>query len=209
MFFKSSLSRPTRLNWQIDAVLFLSAITAALSGVYFLFLPSGGYQGGRNPFYGVTILFDRHTWDLLHTWSGVAMILAVLVHFAIHWKWVTAMTRRIFNEMLGRCACLNRHGHFNVFIDALIALSFLLTALSGLYFLFLPGGSHRSAEVTLFFSPTTWDLIHTWAGVVLILSALIHFAIHWQWVTKVTRRYFSRSPRQPLSQPASQTSGAR
>jgi hypothetical protein len=31
------------------AALIISAVAAAFSGIYFLFLPTGGYQGGRNP----------------------------------------------------------------------------------------------------------------------------------------------------------------
>ena len=64
------ISMQTRKNWLIDAAVFLGGIVAALSGIYFLFLPSGGYQGGRNPMYGITIFFQRHTWDDLHTWGG-------------------------------------------------------------------------------------------------------------------------------------------
>jgi ABC-type transporter Mla subunit MlaD len=53
------ISMQTRKNWLIDAAVFVGGIVAALSGIYFLFLPSGGYQGGRNPTYGITFLFDR------------------------------------------------------------------------------------------------------------------------------------------------------
>lgn len=61
-------------KWLLDATIFLSGLVAALSGIYFLLIPSGGYQGGRNPMYGVTILFSRHTWDGLHTWGGVVVV---------------------------------------------------------------------------------------------------------------------------------------
>jgi hypothetical protein len=39
-------SMTTRKNWLIDASVFIGGVAAALSGVLFLFLPSGGYQGG-------------------------------------------------------------------------------------------------------------------------------------------------------------------
>ena len=45
----------------------------------FLFLPVGGFQGGRNPYYGIVIFFERHTWGDIHTWSSVViMALAAL-----------------------------------------------------------------------------------------------------------------------------------
>jgi len=49
MAYQSNVSGVTRRNWWIDLSLFSSAILASLSGIYFLFLPVGGYQGGRNP----------------------------------------------------------------------------------------------------------------------------------------------------------------
>ena len=42
----SLLSKQTKKNWWIDFTLFGSAPIAVLSGVYFLFLPSGGFRGG-------------------------------------------------------------------------------------------------------------------------------------------------------------------
>jgi len=186
---KGTVSKQTRNNWLIDAAVFIGGLVAAITGIYFLFLPVGGYQGGRNPYYGITILFDRHTWEDLHTWFGVLMIAAVVIHFAIHWGWVKGMARRMAKSLRGKGVRLNRYGYFNVAIDATVAISFLLTAISGLYFLFAPG-SGWSADPGFIFTRTTWDLIHTWAGVVTIIAAIIHFAIHWRWVTKVTRSVF-------------------
>jgi cytochrome b subunit of formate dehydrogenase len=192
------ISSQTRNNWLIDAAVFVSALIASLSGIYFLFLPSGGYQGGRNPWYGVTILFDRHTWDDLHTWTGVAMIAAVVIHFAIHWKWVVSMATRIVKELTGQCACMNARGRFNVALDALVGVSFLIAAVSGVYFMFVPGGSHGVNATTGFlFANTTWDMLHTWSGVAMIVAAVIHFAIHWRWVVNVTKKFFVSLRPQP------------
>ena len=90
-----TMSRQTRTNWLIDAAVFVGALLAALSGIYFLFLTSGGYQGGHNPTYGVKILLERHTWSDIHTWGGVLMIVAVVIHLALHWRWVKMMSKRV------------------------------------------------------------------------------------------------------------------
>jgi hypothetical protein len=187
------LSAQTRLNWAIDFVVFISGLAAALTGIYFLFMPAGGYQGGRNPLYGVTFLFSRQTWDVLHTWGGVAMILAVTVHFVYHWEWVKSAVRRVVKTLTDRASRMSGGAAVNLLVDAVVALSFLLTALSGVYFLFVPAGGYRGGlnpawEAAFIFSRSTWDAIHTWAGVALILAVAIHFAIHWGWITKVTRR---------------------
>ncbi len=188
-----SLSWKTGSNWLIDAFVFVGGLLAALSGIYFLYLPSGGYQGGRNPMYGVKLLFDRHTWDQLHTWGGVLMIAAVGIHLAIHWQWVARMSRRAANVLLGRGGALTQGARINLAINALIGASFLVCAISGIAFLVMPtgglqGGSHADWDTGFLFSRTTWDLIHTWSGVVLIGAAVAHFYIHWRWVKNVTRR---------------------
>jgi hypothetical protein len=195
---KNSVSPQTRNNWLIDAGLFGSALVATLSGVYFLFFPTGGYQGGRNPWYGVQIVFSRQTWDDLHTWSGVAMIAIALIHLAIHWSWVVNMTRRMFKELSGQCGCMNARGRWNLFLNAVVAVSFIFTAISGVYFLFFPGG-RGSVDPLILFSRSTWDLIHTWAGVILIAAAVLHFAIHWKWVTKVTRNLLGQASAFPVA----------
>jgi preprotein translocase subunit SecY len=192
---KGTVSKQTRNNWLIDAAVFIGALVAAITGIYFLFLPSGGYQGGRNPMYGITILFSRQTWDDLHTWFGALMIVAVVIHFAIHWSWVKGTARRMAKSLVGKGARMNRHGYLNIAIDATVALSFLLATVSGVYFMFVPGG-RWAADPGFIFARTTWDLIHTWSGVALIAAAIIHFAIHWNWVVKVTAKVFrSLSPR--------------
>jgi drug/metabolite transporter (DMT)-like permease len=121
----------TRKKWLLDAIIFLSGLVAALSGVYFLFIPSGGYQGGRNPMYGVTILFSRHTWEDLHTWSGVLMIAIAVLHFSIHWRWVKVMSKRTVKALLSKETKLSKGPRLNVAINTLVAASFLLTAVSG------------------------------------------------------------------------------
>ena len=182
MLKRTSLSRQTRRAWLVDAAVFLGGILAALSGIYFLYVPSGGYQGGRNPMYGVTVLVSRDTWNALHTWAGIAMIGAVALHLALHWPWVTMMARRMVSALRSGGSRLSRTARWNVALNGLVALSFALTAASGIYFLFAPsGGSGAGHNLTM-------DMIHTWAGVVLTVATTVHLAIHWRWVKNVTRR---------------------
>ena len=141
---KRSLSSQTRNNWLIDTLLLSSAVIASFSGIYFLFFPNGGYQGGRNPTYGMTLLFDRHSWGDIHRWGGVIMIAIVLIHLPLHWGWVKSMTRRIIRHLTGKSTNLNARSRFNILINLLVALSFFATASSGLYFLFFPGGHGRA-----------------------------------------------------------------
>lgn len=188
------MSRQTRQNWLIDATVFAGALLAGLTGIYFLYLPSGGYEGGRNPAYGLSILFGRETWSDLHTWGGVLMIAAVVIHFAIHWEWVKMMSRRVGRAFGGKGKGFSRGAKINLIIDLIIGVSFLITAVSAIYLLFLPhgyqGGRNPGWDPGFVFSRTTWDLIHTWAAVAMMLAASLHLLIHWRWVVNVTRRFF-------------------
>lgn len=191
-----SLSWTTRLNWLLDFAVFLGALIASLTGIYFLYFISGGYQGGRNPTYGITLLFSRETWGDLHTWGGVLMIAAVLIHLYIHLGWVGMMARKTVAIARGTSRGLSRGAKVNVVVDLVIAISFLLTAVSGVYFLFAPtggyqGGANSGWASTFLFTRTTWDLIHTWSAVALIGAAIVHLFIHWRWVTKVTAKMFA------------------
>ena len=192
MITQNNISTKTRRNWEVDAALLVSAILVSLSGIYFLYFVIGGYQGGRNPMYGMTVLFERHTWDTLHTWTGVAMILAAVMHIAIHWKWILSTLKRTLKVLTRQIKPANKHARFNIFINSMIGLNFVLAAISGIYFLFFPGGS-GAYQPALLFNSLVWDVIHTWSGVVMIVAGILHFAIHWRWVANVTRKYFKRN----------------
>ena len=204
---RGGLSTRTRTNWLINASVFLGAVVAGLSGIYFLFVPSGGYEGGRNALYGLRILFERATWHDFHTWGGVIMIGAVVIHVAIHWDWITMMAKRVMSAVASKGAHMSKGAIVNLVVNAIIGVSFLLTALSGIYFLFAPnggfqGGQNAAWDPGLLFSRTTWDLIHTWAGVTMIAAGGAHFTIHWRWVKNVTARFFQFRRRMPAIQDA-------
>jgi len=130
-------------NWWLDLSLFLGGLLATLSGIYFLVLPTGGYQGGRNPYYGIQVLFNRSTWELLHTWSGVAMILVAAVHFAIHWNWVKGTVKLLAGAILRKDIHPGKGNCNNGIVDAILLVSFLLAALQDCIFC-----SHRKQKAT-------------------------------------------------------------
>ena len=116
MTHRVTISRQTRMNWLIDAAVFVSASLAVLSGIYFLFVPSGGYQGGRNAMSGLTVIFERATWSDLRMWGGVLMIAAVMAHLAIYWQWVTQMSKRIARRLRGEYVRMSKGGKFNLLL---------------------------------------------------------------------------------------------
>lgn len=179
---KSNLSPKLRYNWLIDAVLFLGALLAVLTGIYFLVYPVGGYMGGRNPDYGVIFIFGRETWEVLHDWTGIAMIAAALIHIVFHWRWILGTLKRIFHKV-------ERFGNrlfWTIVVDAFIAIGFFLSAISGLYFFF------ATKDANWLLLDTTWDTIHTWSSDVMIMAAFIHVILHWDWIKNITAKIFGK-----------------
>ncbi len=163
---------------------------AIISGIYFLFLPDGGFRGGRNPLYGIVIFFQRYTWEDIHTYSGLAMVAAALIHLVIHWKWVWMMTKKMVNILLGRCTTLNRRGILNVLLMGWWQSASSSPLLRDLLFFFPsppPGGPYPAR-----FEPfPLGHMIHTWAGVTLIAAALVHFGLPLELGDQGYRRFIS------------------
>jgi len=176
----------TKRNWWIDALLLVCTLVVLFSSVYFLYAP-GGYQGGRNPNYNSGWVLSRDTWDWLHMWFGIGMILVATIHFILHWKWFVMMGKRIVLKLRDDKVKMTGMAWLNLFVDLAIAIGFVLAAISGVYFLFSPGGRH-AVEPGVLFTRSTWDAIHTWSGIVMILAFVGHTIIHWRWIVNVSGR---------------------
>ncbi len=86
-----------KLNYVLDALIGLAFLISAGTGVLFLFIGSGGYQGGMNTTYGSAFLgLNRWVWSDLHTWASLIMISGVLLHVVLHWNWIVCVTRQVF-----------------------------------------------------------------------------------------------------------------
>jgi hypothetical protein len=85
-----------RLNYLLDAVIGAAFALSAVTGVAFLFMGSGGYQGGRNPNFATALLgLSREAWSDLHTWASLVMVAGVVVHLVLHWKWIVCVTKQM------------------------------------------------------------------------------------------------------------------
>ena len=188
---RTSVSTTTLNRWWLFLLLSVTGFAIFFSSVYFLYFPVG-FQGGRNSDYGTIIVFGREMWDAIHLWSGIGMIIVMVIHIAVHDKWILAMAKRFFQGKTKGIKSLNGKARFNILLDVVAALSFLVVAISGVVLLFLPSG--RSFEVVdgFLLSKATWDIIHTWSGVVMLIAAILHFYIHWKWITKVTGRVIGK-----------------
>ena len=93
--------RKATQNYILFIVLFFPGLFQAVSGfVMWLALPHGGggygrggmADGGSAIFWSIT----RDTWRGLHDWAAVALLVMIIIHLILHWKWIVYMTKSYF-----------------------------------------------------------------------------------------------------------------
>ena len=75
-----------KINLVVDAALFVAAVTVMLSGLLIS-------QSVARVF-GIAIV-PSALWVSTHSWSADATILLLLVHFALHWRWIAAAAGKL------------------------------------------------------------------------------------------------------------------
>jgi len=90
------MGKATR-NYVLATIMFLLALFQAVSGfVMWLVLPSGyGFRGGRGLGEEATFLWDRHTWTYIHDWVAVALLVLLVIHLILHWKWIVYISKKM------------------------------------------------------------------------------------------------------------------
>jgi len=89
----------------------------------------------------------------------------------------------------------------NYWLDVIIALAFILSAISGMVLLFAGSGGYqggRNADFqTEILGISRWALsdLHTWVSLVMIAGVVVHVVLHWKWVVCMTKRLLP-TPRQ-------------
>ena len=77
---------------------FAALFVEAFSGfVLWLVLPHGSGMGrGRGGGLGSSsFIFDRGTWLDIHDWAAIALIIFIILHIAMHWKWIVRMLKSL------------------------------------------------------------------------------------------------------------------
>lgn len=147
-------ARP-QTSWLIDAVLFLGFIAAFFPDVT-----------GIEP----------------HQWLGILGGALAVIHLALHWPWVGAVTRRSF----GRTSDTSR---LYLLIDCGIMMGFLGMIGTGLIL---------STWLGLTLSnPRWWLTIHILASTGTLLLVVAKIALHWRWIASVGRKVLEPAPSIP------------
>jgi len=76
----------------------------------------------------------------------------------------------------------------NYLVDVLMLVCFLVLAVSGIWFLFIPAGPRAGGRQAGNFRGDLRD-IHTIFGILIIACGIIHFLLHWKWVVAMTKNF--------------------
>ena len=84
----------TKVNYGVDSLSMLLFLALALTGMLLAFGLPGGI-GRDAQLWGLS----RHDWGEVHFWIAVSFLLAIAVHFVLHWTWIRATS---FSKLIDR-----------------------------------------------------------------------------------------------------------
>ena len=89
-----------------------------------------------------------------------------------------------------------KKAQLNYWLDGVIAMAFMLSALSGMVFMFAGSGGYQGGHNAAFqttilgISRWVWSDVHTWSSLIMIAGVLLHLVLHWKWILCMTREAF-------------------
>jgi hypothetical protein len=92
------MRRAALLYWIAVAALLALLLEAASGFILWIALPRGDgfrFRGAGSRAAHESFGFTRETWLDIHDWAGIALIVILLVHLLLHWRWVLSVTRRV------------------------------------------------------------------------------------------------------------------
>lgn len=181
----------TKWNAWLDAVIFITFVLTALTGVIlWLILPDGSGSS-----YSLFLGISKSTWVTVHDWAGVVILVGLLTHVVLHWEWVACIAARFPRP-------LPRQVRTNFGLDAILGIIFLVVSISGLISWLALGGGYQGGRnpayntLVLGLARDGWNDLHLWMGVAMISLTLLHLALHWKWIL-CTLRNFLHSAKRP------------
>ncbi len=93
--------RKTTQNYVVNLMFGLLMLFQSVTGFILWFVVPGGYRyrGGAGAAAGSPVfLFDRHTWQDVHKWTALVLLVIFAVHIFMHWRWLFYMTKSYFQQ---------------------------------------------------------------------------------------------------------------
>ena len=134
---------------------------------------------------GITFIITTLSFEdfYLHIAAGLFMTSGVVVHLALHRKWIVIQTKKMlrsYSENDARRKRKRKNINFNYILDLFIGIMFVISTFSGIALIVL--------------DDTSWISMHRSSSWLLVIGALAHITLHWRWILNMIRITVSRSP---------------
>lgn len=117
----------------------------------------------------------------LHEWFSLVFIVPFVIHILLHWDWFIKSFKRLFTKLPSR-------ERFNIIWNYLLYFMMLLGFVSGfLVSVALIPAFNIDLQIQDF-----WSKIHHDACTLLFPMLGVHLALHWNFVTKLTKQMMSK-----------------
>ncbi|MBN2006568.1 MAG: DUF4405 domain-containing protein [Anaerolineae bacterium] len=142
----------------------------------------------------LVLLQPFHSGLLIHEWLGLALGGAIVVHMALHWRWIVALTKKFSGKVPAQ-------SRIYYVLDAMLLITFLIILISGILI----------SEVALpifALRGTIWLVVgsvHEYVSYLTLALLVIKLALHWKWITHAVEQYIfggSRASSQPVKSPS-------
>jgi len=92
-----------------------------------------------------------------------------------------------------------KRAKLNYWIDVLMGVAFVISAISGLVFLLPLGFLSSDVTRTLGVSNSLWDLLHLWGSLAMIAGVGGHLLLHTKWIVAMTKKLLAPGKRTAAS----------
>ncbi|RDB62773.1 hypothetical protein C1878_07010 [Gordonibacter sp. 28C] len=113
----------------------------------------------------------------VHEWLGLAVLVVLLVHCALHFDWIVETVKGAVKSPSAM-----RLG--NLVLDVLSMIAFVVVTASGLGVSGSVLGSFGLYANGYYF----WDPLHAISAKVLLALLVVHVVVHWKWFYNVLKR---------------------
>jgi hypothetical protein len=86
-FLKMIIMNNIKINYFVDALMLIAGLLCGLTGIMKLDLILS---------FKVYQLIDYKMLSIIHDWSGVVLVLLIIVHLILHLNWIKQITKNIF-----------------------------------------------------------------------------------------------------------------